>query len=159
MSSETSSIPQPDDVESKMRQHLGLDAPSNPGSVPSSSNDPMRGARQAIRSQAAAREYVERQLAHAEADIQNLRTKLHRARQEKDAAIEAARLATARKVNAERTLILSEAALATEKAARDHGDRALREARATNSHLQAKLDAAAHGLETVRAELAAERQA
>jgi hypothetical protein len=159
MSSETSSIPQSDDAEVKMRQHLGLDAPSNLAPVPLSSNDPLRGARQAIRSQAIAREYVERQLAHAEATIQDLRTKLHHARQEKDTAVEAARSATAMRLSVQRALITTEAALATEKAARDHGDRALREARATINHLQTKPDAAALGLETVRAELAAERQA
>jgi hypothetical protein len=158
MSSETSSIPQSDDAEANMRRSLGLDAPSNPASVPSSPGDPLRGARQAIRSQAAARDYAERQLTHAEATNQDLRSKLHRARQEKDAAIEAARLAAARKIAVERTLISTEAALAAEKAARDRGDRALRETRATISHLQTKLDAAARSLETARSELAAERQ-
>ena len=89
MPSETSSIPQSDDTEAKMRRSLGLDQhPIQPRS-PSSPNDPLRGARQAIRSQAIAREYVERQLAHAEATIQDLRTKLHHARQEKDTAVEA----------------------------------------------------------------------
>ena len=102
MSSETSSVPQSDDAEAKMRQSLGLDKASDPGSAPSSSNDPLRGARQAIRSQAAAREYVERQLAHAEATIQNLRTKLHHARQEKDTAVEAARSATAMRLSVQR---------------------------------------------------------
>ena len=59
-------------------------------------------ARQAIRSQAAAREYVERQLAQAQTSVHDLRTKLFHARQEKDRAMEAARSATARKVNADR---------------------------------------------------------
>jgi hypothetical protein len=159
MSSETLSVPQPDDAEAKMRRSLGLDAPTNPGSAPSSSDDPLRGARQAIRSQAAAREYVERQLVHAETTIQDLRSKLHHARQEKDTAVEAARSATAMRIRVQRVLITTESALAAEKAARDHGDRALREARAMISHLQTRLDAAAQGLETARAELAAERQA
>jgi hypothetical protein len=158
MSSETSSIPQSDETEVKMRRTLGLDAPSNPASVPSSPGDPLRGARQAIRFQAAAREYVERQLAHAEATIEDLRTKQHHGRQEKGAALEAARLATALKITAQRTLIATEAALAEEKVARDHGDRALREAQATINHLQVKLDAATQGLETVKTELTAERQ-
>jgi hypothetical protein len=155
MSSETSSFPQSDDAEARMRRSLGLDAPS---SAPSSPKDPLKGARQAIRSHAAARDYAERQLGHAEATIQDLRTKLHRARQEKDAAIEAARSAAGRKITVERTMISTETAMAAEKAARDRGDRALRESRATISHLQSKLDAAAQGLETIRAELAAERQ-
>lgn len=159
MSSETSSVPQPDDAEAKMRQSLGLDKASGPGSVPSSPNDPLRGARQAIRSQAIAREYVERQLVHAESTNQDLRAKLHHSRKDKDAAIEAARLATARKVNAERTLITTEAALTTEKVARDRSDRALREAQATVRDLQSRLDAVAQGLETAKADLAAERQA
>ena len=159
MPSETSSILQSDETEAKMRRSLGLDHASNPASVPSSPNDPLRGARQAIRSQAIAREYVERQLAHAEATIQDLRTKLHHARQEKDTAVETARSATAMRFSVQRALITTEAALATEKAARDHGDRALREARATIRDLQSRLDAGVEGLVTVRAELAAERQA
>jgi hypothetical protein len=159
MSSETSSIPQTGDAEAKMRRSLGLDTASNPGPAPSSPTDPLRGARQAIRSQAIAREYVERQLAHAEATVQDLRNKLNRARQEKDAAVEAARSATAMRLSVQRALITTEAALAAEKTARDRGDRALREAQATINHLQAKLDTAAQGLETAKAELAAERQA
>jgi hypothetical protein len=119
----------------------------------------MRGARQAIRSQAAAREYVERQLAHAEATIQDLRAKLHHARQDKGAAVEAARSATARKVNAERSLISTESALTAEKASRERGDRALREAHATIRDQQGRLDVAVQGLEKAKAELAAERQA
>lgn len=158
MSSEISSIPHTGDIELKMRRSLGLDAPPTPGTIPSSPSDPLKAARQAIRSQSAAREYVERQLAHAEATIQDLRTKLHHARQEKDTAVQAARSATAMRLSVQRALIATEAALATEKAARDHGDRAFREAKATISHLQTKLDAAAQGLETVRAELVAERQ-
>src|ERR1700733_8880490 len=69
MSSEASSFERTDDIENRMRRRLGLDAGSVPGSVPSHPIDPLRGARQAIRSQAVAREYVERQLAHAEAPI------------------------------------------------------------------------------------------
>ena len=156
VSSETSSHDRPDDIEGRMRRSLGL-LGTTPVSAPTSSpaDDPLRGARQAIRSQAAAREYVERQLVHAEATIEDLRGKLHHARRDKDAAIEAARSAAARKVAVERSLAATESALATEKAARDRSDRALREAQATISHLQVKLDAAA---ETAKAELAAERQ-
>jgi hypothetical protein len=159
MSSEASSFERTGDIEDTMRRSLGLDTGSVPASVPSQPIDPLRGARQAIRSQAAAREYVERQLAHAEATIQALRNKLHHARRDKDAAIEAARSAAARRVIVERALIVTESALATEKAARDRGDRALRETQATISHLQAKLDAAAQSLETAKIELTAERQA
>ena len=83
MSSETSDHKPPDDVESKMLRSLGLGTASNPTSVLSSPIDPLKAARQAIRSQAVAREYAERQLAHAEVTIQDLRTKLHHARQEK----------------------------------------------------------------------------
>ena len=159
MSSEASSFERTDDIENRMRRRLGLDAGSVPASVPSQPIDPLRGARQAIRSQAVAREYVERQLAHAEATIQDLRGKLHHARRDKDAAVDAARTTAARKVVVERTLAATESALATEKAAHDRGDRALREAQATINHIQAKLDATAQGLETAKAELASERQA
>jgi hypothetical protein len=73
--------------------------------------------------------------------------------------VEMARSETAMRITAQRTLIAKEAALADEKAARDRGDRALREAQATVRDLQGKLDAAAQGLETVKAELTAEHQA
>jgi hypothetical protein len=142
-----------------MRRSLGLDTTSNRVSAPSMPADPMRGARQAIRSQAAAREYVERQLAHAEATIQDLRATLHHARQDKDAAVEAARSATARKVNAERNLISTESALTAEKASRERGDRALREAQATIRDQRGRLDVAVQGLEKAKAELATERRA
>jgi hypothetical protein len=142
-----------------MRLNLGLGPASEPAPSVSFTADPLRGARQAIRSQAAAREYVERQLAHAEATIQDLRTKLHHARQEKDSAVEAARFATAAKVTAQRTLIATESALTTEKAARERGDRALREAQAMINHLQTGSATAVQSLETAKAELEAERQA
>jgi hypothetical protein len=111
----------------------------------------MKAARQVIRSHAA-RDYAERKLVHAEATIQELRTKLHHAHREKDAAIEAARLATAAKLAAQRSMLDAEAS-------RDRSDRALREALATNRDLQAKLDALARGFETAKAEPAAEPQA
>jgi hypothetical protein len=138
-----------------MRRNLGVD----PGPVAPAPVDPLRGARQAIRSQAAAREYVERQLAHAEASIQDLRNKLHRARQDKDAAAEAARSATARTLHAERALAATGQALVTEKAARARSDRVQAEAQVTARDLQVRLDAAVLALETTRSELAAERQA
>jgi hypothetical protein len=142
-----------------MRQRLGLNTTPGTTPVPPPADDPLRGARQAIRSQAAAREYVERQLAHAEATIEDLRGKLHHARREKDAAVDAARTTAARKVAVDRTLVATESALATEKVARDRSDRALREAQATISLLQSKLNAAVQSLEVAKAELASERQA
>jgi hypothetical protein len=159
MSSEASSFERTDDIEDRRGRSLRLDTGSVPVSVPSQPIDPLKGARQAIRSQAAARAYVERQLAHAEATIQDLRGKLHHARRDKEAAIEAARSAAARKVIVERALIATDSALAVGKVAQERSGRALREAQATISHLQAKLDAAAQGLETAKAELASERQA
>lgn len=150
--------PQTADDESKMRRSLGLGT-AKPSSGPSPASDPSKSARQAIRSQAAAREYVERQLAHAEATIEDLRTKQHHARQERGAAVEAARLATALKIAAERDLIGTRAALTEEKVARERGDRALRDARATVIHLQAKLDAATRDLEAANADLEIERLA
>nr|WP_294552656.1 hypothetical protein [uncultured Rhodopila sp.] len=142
-----------------MRRSLGIDPASNAAAGPPAPNDPLKGARQAIRSQAAAREYVERQLAHAEATIQDLRNKLHRARQEKDAAAEAARSALARKTTLERTLFATEGALASEKAAREKGDRALAEAQAMVRDLQTRLENAVRGQETAESDLATERQA
>jgi len=111
----------------------------------------MKAARQVILSQAA-RDHAERELIHAEATVQELRTKLHHAHREKDAALKAARLATAAKLAAQRSMLEAEAS-------RDRSDRALRQALATNNDLQAKLDAVARGLETAKAESAVERQA
>jgi chromosome segregation ATPase len=106
-----------DDAEARMRQSLGIAAPSGVSSVAPSLDDPLKGARQAIRSQAAAREYAERQLAHAETTIQDLRRKLHDARRDKDAAVAAAQAAVAEKRTAERVLTATEAALTAEKTA------------------------------------------
>nr|WP_294577048.1 hypothetical protein [uncultured Rhodopila sp.] len=125
--------------------------PSDPDPTAPSLNDPMKAAHQVIRSQAA-RDYAERELVHAEATIQELRTKLHHAHREKDAALEAARLATAAKLAAQRSMLEAEAS-------RDRSDRALREALVTKRNLQATLDAFARGFETAKAKPAAERQA
>ena len=144
-------MPEDNDAETGMRRLLGRGTASDPDPAATSSNDPMKAARQAIRSQAA-RDYAERELVHAEATIQELRTKLHHAHREKDAALEAARLATAAKLAAQRSMLEAEAS-------RDRSDRALREALATNRDLQAKLDGFARGFETAQAEPAAERQA
>jgi hypothetical protein len=152
--------PQADGDEARMRRNLGLDtafdAVSTKLPLPT---DPMKIARQAIRSQAAARDYAERQLVRAEAIIQDLRSKLHQAHQEKGAAVEAARLAGSRKATAERTLIATETTLTAEKEARDRGDRELRELQARTRDLQERLDIAAQGLKTIKPELVAERQA
>jgi hypothetical protein len=147
-----------DTAEARMRRSLGLATASDHDVVPSSPNDPLKGARQAIRSQVAAREYVERQLSQAQVAVQELRGKLRNARQEKDGAVEAARAAVAAKVTAERTLVGTEAALAAEKNARERLERSLRDALATARDLQVRLDAAAQTLQTVQGELAAERQ-
>ena len=142
--------PEGNEVETGMRRGLGFGAGADPDPAAPLSNEPMKAARQAIRLQAAL-DYAERELVHAEATIQELRTKLHHAHQEKDAALEAARLATAAKLVAQRSMLEAEAS-------RDRSDRALRKALATNRDLQAKSDAFARGFETAKAEPAAERQ-
>jgi hypothetical protein len=159
----STSPPLPDEeqtkeVEVRMRRSLGLVTSSN-GSTPPLSSDPLKAARQAIRSQATAREHAERQLAQAQAAVRELHSKLHHARVDKDAAEEAARLATATKITAERTLVATEAALTAEKVARERGTRALQDAQVTIRELQGKLDTAVQALQAVQAELAAERQA
>jgi hypothetical protein len=140
-----------DDAETGMRRDLGLGTAFDPGPAIPLSNDPMKAARMAIRSQGA-RDYAERELVHAEATIQELRTKLHHAHREKDAALESARLATTAKLAAQRSILEAEAS-------RDHSDRALREALAVNRDLQAQLDAVARDFDTAKAQPAAERQA
>jgi hypothetical protein len=65
-----------------MRRSLGL----SDGSKPPAADDPQRLARQAIRSQAAARDYAERQLVRAEQTIQDLHTKYHAVRRNTAAA-------------------------------------------------------------------------
>jgi hypothetical protein len=68
------------------------------------------------------------------------------------AALEAARLATAAKIAAQRSILEAEAS-------RDRSDRALRAALAANRDLQAKLDGLARGFGAAKAEPDAERQA
>jgi hypothetical protein len=146
--------PTTDDAEPKMRRHLGLDG----GTASSSSNDPLRIARQAIRSQTAARDYAERQLAQAQGAIQDLRTRLHQLRQEKDAAMSAAHSAMSAKDTAERSVRGAESALATERATRIRTEGMLRDAEATIRDLREKLATANRSLHGVQAELVAERQ-
>jgi hypothetical protein len=141
--------PESNDAGTGMGRSLGLGTDFDPAAP--SLSDPMNVARQVVRSQAA-RDGAERELVHAEATIQELRTRLHHAHREKDAALEAARLATAAKLAAQRSILEAEAS-------RDRSDRMLREALATNRDLQAKLDAFGRDFETARAEPAAERQA
>jgi hypothetical protein len=143
---------QTDDTEANMRRNLGMNSPSR-------SDDPLKAARQTIRSQVAAREYTERQLVQAQATIQDLRTRSHHFRQEKDAAVGAAYSAIAAKDAAERTVKAAEAAVTAQRAARDRSDRALLEAEATIRDLRAKLATAHQALQAAQAELAAERQA
>jgi hypothetical protein len=146
--------PQTDDTESLMRQNLGIGGTS---SSPSSSNDPLKAARQAIRSQVTAREYTERQLAQAQGAIQDLRTKLRHVHQERETAISAAQSAMTAKDAAERTMRAAGKALATERANRARTEGMLRDAEATIRDLREKLATANQALGTMRAELAAER--
>jgi hypothetical protein len=152
-------LPQTGAAESKMRQSLGLGGSTN-GSLPSSpANDPMKAARQAIRSQVTAREYTERQLAQAQGAIQDLRTKLRHVHQERETAISAAQSAMMAKDHAERTMRAAETALATERATRIRTEGTLRDAEATIRDLREKLATANHALQTMRAEISAERLA
>jgi hypothetical protein len=141
------------DAESKMRQNLGLT-----GSAQSSTNDPLKAARQAIRSQTAAREYTERQLAQAQTAIQDLRTRLRHVHQEREAAINTVQSSVAARDAAERSVRAAEAALATERAARVRIEGMLRDAEATIRDLRQKLATANQTLHATEAELGAERQ-
>jgi hypothetical protein len=143
------------DAEAGLQQNLGSsDAPK-----PSLAADPQRLARQAIRSQAAAREYAERQLLRAEQMIQDLSTKLHAARSEKGVALEAARTVHAVLAQTERDLRAAEAALTSEKAASERAQRDAQEARASVHDLRTKLALANRTVETIRTQLDDERQA
>jgi chromosome segregation ATPase len=146
--------PQTADAESTMRQNLGLN-----GSASSSANDPLKAARQAIRSQTAAREYAEQQLVQVQSAIQDLRSRLHHTRHEKDAAIAAVQSATAAKDAAERSVRAAESALANERANRVRVEGMLRDAEVTVRDLREKLAAANQTLRATQAEMATERQA
>jgi len=136
-----------------MRRNLGLDGSSRS----SSANDPLKAARQAIRSQVTAREFTERQLVQAQNAIQNLRTKLRHVHQEREAAINAAQSAMVAKDAAERSMRTAESALATERAARARVEGMLRDAEGTIRDLREKLATAQQTLHGVQAELVAER--
>jgi hypothetical protein len=150
----SSTSPQTGDAESTMRRNLGLDGPS-----PSSANDPLKAARQAIRSQTAAREYAEQQTVQAQSTIQDLRGRLRHVHQERESAINAAQSAMAAKDAAERSVRAAESALANERAARARIEGMLRDAEATVRDLREKLAAAHQTLRGTQAELATDRQA
>jgi hypothetical protein len=144
-----------DDAESKMRRNLGIDG----ASPSSSSNDPMKVARQAIRSQVTAREFTERQLSQAQGTIQDLRTKLRQVHHERETAVAAAQSAMAAKDTAERSVRAAEAALATERATRIRMEAMLRDAEVTVRDLREKLATANQNFRDVQAESDAERNA
>jgi hypothetical protein len=143
------------EAEAKMRQSLGL----SEGSRPPVADDLERLARQAIRSQAAARDYVERQLVRAEQTIQDLHTKLHAVRREKATAVEAVGAAHAAQARAEHGRRAAEAALINEKSVSDRAQRNAREAWATVQDLRTKLAQADQTGETLQTQLAQARQA
>jgi hypothetical protein len=147
--------PTTDDAESKMRRNLGIDG----ASPSSSSNDPMKAARQAIRSQVTAREYTERQLVQAQGAIQDLRTRLRQVHHERETVVAAAQSAMAAKEAAERSMRAAEGALTTERANRVRTEGMLRDAEATIRDLREKLATANQTLHTTQADLTAERQA
>jgi len=114
----------------------------------------MRAARQAIRSQVAAREYTERQLVQAQNVIEELRTKLRHVHHEREVAVSAAQSAIAARDNAERSVRAAESALTSERANRARIEGMLRDAEITIRDLREKLAAANH---TMQVERAAER--
>jgi len=109
-------------------------------------------ARQAIQSEAAARLYAERQLAHAQREIAELTSKLGRERQSRQQLSHTAQDLTARRQAAEQSLMAAERALAEEHAVRQRTERARAEALATANDLQSRLEAS-------QRELADERKA
>jgi chromosome segregation ATPase len=142
------------DANTKLHQPLALsDALQQSPAV-----DRQRLARQAIRSQATAREYAERQLLRAEQMIQDLGAKLNALRHEKGAALEVARTAQTALVQAERNLRGVEVALIGEKATRERAQRDAQEVRATVHDLRAKLAQANQTVEVLQTQLGQERQ-
>ena len=138
-----------------MRQSLGLSEGASAAPVA----DPQRMARQAIRSQAAAREYAERQLVRSEQTIQDLQTRLHTIRREKDAAVAAVRTAQAAQIQAERRMRTVESSLLSEKAISETARREARDARATIQDLRSKLALATQTIEARQTELLEARAA
>jgi hypothetical protein len=143
------------EAEARMRQSLGL----SEGVRQPVADDPQRLARQAIRAQAAARDYAERHLARAEHAIEDLRAKLHSARREKAVAMEAARTANDTRVQADHKCRAAEAALINAKSMSDGAQREVREARVLIQELRTKLALAHQAAEAQQAQLEHERQA
>src|SRR5271163_498351 len=102
----------------KMPMNIDLDSASHNGSAITPSNDPMRVARQAIRSQVTAREYTERQLVQAQNVIEELRAKLRHVHHEREVAVTAAQSAIAARDIAERSTRAAETALTSERSNR-----------------------------------------
>ena len=146
--------PQTADAESAMRQNLGLN-----GSASSSANDPLKVARQAIRSQVTARDYAEQQLSKAQGAIQDLRNRLRHVHHERESAINAAQSAMAAKDAAERSARAAESALANERANRVRVEGVLRDTEVTVRDLREKLATANQIIKSTQAELSAERLA
>jgi multidrug efflux pump subunit AcrA (membrane-fusion protein) len=141
-----------DDTEANMRRNLGINSASR-------SDDPLKAARHAIRSQTAAREYAEQQLAQAQNAAQEFRARSRHLHQEREAAINAAQSAIVAKDIAERSARASEAALATERAARARIEGMLKDVEATVRDLREKLATANQTIKSTQIELSAERLA
>jgi hypothetical protein len=118
------------------------------------SNDSMRVARQAIRSQVTAREYTGRQLVQAQNAIEELRTKLRHVHHEREVAVAAAQTAIAARDIAERSTRAAETAFTSERANRARIKGMLRDAETTIRDLREKL---ATANQTMQVEKAAER--
>jgi hypothetical protein len=112
-------------------------------------------ARQAIRSQAAARERAERLLEQAQETIRGLQAQLAHERLAKDEAIERAATETQTVDHAIQTV---RAELVAERLARERAEQACRGAQVTIGNLSEKLHAASQALDTAKAELATERR-
>jgi len=138
----------------KTPMNIDPDSASHNGSAISPSNDPMRVARQAIRSQVTAREYIERQLVQAQNAIEELRIKLRHVHHEREVAVSAAQTAIAARDIAERSMRAAESALTSERANRARIDGMLRDAETTIRDLREKL---ATANQTMQVEKAAER--
>jgi hypothetical protein len=137
-----------------MPMNIGPDSALHDGSAITPSNDPMRVARQAIRSQVTAREYIERQLAQAQNAIEELRAKLRHVHHEREVAVSAAQSAIAARDIAERSMRAAESASTSERANRARIEGMLRDAETTIRDLREKL---ATANQTTQVERAAER--
>jgi hypothetical protein len=134
-----------------MPMNFDPDSASHNGSAITPSNDPMRVARQAIRSQVTAREYIERQLVQAQNAIEELRTKLRHVHHEREVAVAAAQSAIAARDTAERSTRAAESALTSERGNRVRMEGMLRNAETTIRDLREKLAAANQTLQVAKA--------